>query len=229
MNTLLVLLILIAALSIFSIAHFLRAYSKFKTIPVRSRMTGHELAQLILRNNDLDDYSVAITSGRFADHFNYRNKTVYLSDEIYNGISVTAIAVAAHETAHAVQYRKAWLSPYREHRRLNPVKHYAFAISEYSIYVILPLLLYGFIFVQEAVVTAGIITYCAALIVNIFRIRHEYLANFHVLKEIELSRNFNQEEIDSIKALLNAALATYLAGSITSVLGVFTTIIRRDK
>src|SRR6188768_959280 len=86
-----------------------RAYGK---IPLLARLTGKEIAEKMLRENGIYDVKVVSVEGFLSDHYNPANKTINLSPEVYNNYSISAAAVAAHETGHAVQHANAyaWLS-----------------------------------------------------------------------------------------------------------------------
>lgn len=88
-----------------------RLQSKFKEyskIPISSGMTGRDVAVRMLHDNGLDDVKVTCVPGTLTDHYNPDNKSVNLSDAVYNSDSVAAAAVAAHECGHAVQHAHAY-------------------------------------------------------------------------------------------------------------------------
>jgi len=82
-----------------------RAFSK---IPVSYGMTGREVAEKMLRDNDIHDVQVVSVRGELTDHYNPAKKTVNLSEAVYNTNSVAAAAVAAHECGHALQHAHAY-------------------------------------------------------------------------------------------------------------------------
>jgi Zn-dependent membrane protease YugP len=81
------------------------AYSK---IPMRSGISGREVAERMLRENGIYDVQVTCVPGHLTDHYNPANRTVNLSPEVYNGTHVAAAAVAAHECGHAIQHATAY-------------------------------------------------------------------------------------------------------------------------
>ena len=99
---------------VFALASYLiinRLESKFKKyskIPMNYGMTGREVAEKMLRDNDIYDVKVVSTPGTLTDHYNPATKTINLSNGVYNSNSVAAAAVAAHETGHAVQHATAY-------------------------------------------------------------------------------------------------------------------------
>ena len=79
-------------------------------------MTGKQVAEKMLYDNDIHDVTVHEVNGTLTDHYNPTNKTLNLSHDVYHGTSVAAAAVAAHECGHAVQHATgyAWLLPARD-------------------------------------------------------------------------------------------------------------------
>jgi len=80
------------------------AFNKYSKIPLRSGLTGKEVAEKMLRDNGIYDVQVISTPGMLTDHYNPANKTINLSEGVYQSSSISAAAVAAHETGHAVQH-----------------------------------------------------------------------------------------------------------------------------
>lgn len=88
-----------------------RLKSKFKEYsltPIRSNLSGKEIAERMLADNGIYDVRVQSVEGRLTDHYNPADKTVNLSPEVYAGRNAASAAVAAHECGHAVQHAKAY-------------------------------------------------------------------------------------------------------------------------
>lgn len=87
-------------------------FNKYSKEPLRSGMTGKDIAEKMLHDNHIYDVKVVATKGHLSDHYNPKTKTVNLSESVYNSNSVAAAAVAAHECGHAVQHATAynWLT-----------------------------------------------------------------------------------------------------------------------
>ena len=83
-------------------------FSKYSKIPIDNGMSGREVAEKMLRDNGIYDVRVQSVQGQLTDHYNPADKTVNLSPDVYNGRSVSAAAVAAHECGHAVQHARAY-------------------------------------------------------------------------------------------------------------------------
>lgn len=79
-------------------------YNRYSQEPIDNGMTGRDVAIKMLHDNGIYDVQVTSTNGMLTDHYNPANKTVNLSEGVYNSCSVAAAAVAAHECGHAVQH-----------------------------------------------------------------------------------------------------------------------------
>ncbi|HMU25708.1 MAG TPA: zinc metallopeptidase, partial [Ferruginibacter sp.] len=83
-------------------------FAQYSKMPVTGGLSGAEVAEKMLRENGIYDVQIISVQGQLTDHYNPMNKTVNLSADVYNGRSVAASAVAAHECGHAVQHATAY-------------------------------------------------------------------------------------------------------------------------
>ncbi|GHA64116.1 zinc metallopeptidase [Pontibacter akesuensis] len=103
--------IIVIAFMLLSMGVSARLKSKFKKYsqtPLSSGLTGREVAEMMLHDNGITDVKVMSVAGRLTDHYNPADKTVNLSEYVYEARSAAAAAVAAHECGHAVQHAKAY-------------------------------------------------------------------------------------------------------------------------
>lgn len=117
-----ILFIGIALLSYVVQSNLKRKMEKYSRMPVS--MTGREVAEKMLRDNGIYDVRVISTSGRLTDHYNPTDKTVNLSEDVYNRNSIAAASVAAHECGHAVQHAQAY-APLNLRSKLVPAVSFA--------------------------------------------------------------------------------------------------------
>ena len=83
-------------------------FRKYSAVPIGNGYTGKDIAEKMLRDNGIYDVQVISVDGQLTDHYNPENKTVNLSQDVFNNSSVSAAAVAAHECGHAVQHKEAY-------------------------------------------------------------------------------------------------------------------------
>ena len=101
-----------------------RKFAKYSHMPLGNGMTGKDVAELMLRENGIQDVQVRSTSGMLTDHYNPANKTINLSEGVYSTSNVAAAAVAAHETGHALQHANAY-SPLKIRSALVPTVNFS--------------------------------------------------------------------------------------------------------
>lgn len=102
------LLIGIGIISMIVQTRFKNKFKKYAEMPLTSGLSGAEIAQKMLHENNIYDVNVVSVEGQLTDHYNPADKTVNLSPEVYHGRSVAAAAVASHECGHAVQHATAY-------------------------------------------------------------------------------------------------------------------------
>ena len=99
-------------------------FTKYSRVPSPRGLTGADVARLMLAQNGITDVTVQSVSGKLTDHYNPQDKTVNLSEGVYDSTSVAACAVAAHETGHAIQHAQGY-APLRLRSALVPVVTFA--------------------------------------------------------------------------------------------------------
>ena len=119
-----ILFIGIAIVSYLVQANLQSKFKKYSKQPLGSGLSGKEVAEKMLRDNGIYDVRVISTPGQLTDHYNPTDKTVNLSDGVYNSRSVAAAAVAAHECGHAIQHAVAY-GPLKMRSSLVPVVSFA--------------------------------------------------------------------------------------------------------
>ena len=99
-------------------------FEKYSGEPAPHGLTGADVARLMLQQNGITDVTVQSVEGQLTDHYNPQNKTVNLSENVYGTASIAAVAVAAHETGHAIQHATGY-APLKLRSALIPVVTFA--------------------------------------------------------------------------------------------------------
>ncbi len=131
-------------------------FAKYSRSILPTGLSGREVAEKMLRENGINDVRVLSVPGQLTDHYNPSNKTVNLSPEVYNGRSVAAASVAAHECGHAVQHARAY-GPLQLRSALVPIQN----VSSRLLNIIFITMFAG------ALILPGIVSYDVALLVII--------------------------------------------------------------
>lgn len=214
-------LVLIGALiCIAASARVNSVFSNYSRVRSHSGMTGREAAEQILRRNGINDVQVIHIAGNLTDHYNPGNKTLGLSDSVYNSSSVAAIGVAAHECGHAVQHATGY-TPLTVRGALVPVANFG-SMAAWPL-IIIGLFLNG----QTSVflINLGILLFSAAVLFQLVTLPVEFNASNRAVRVLESSGMLYPEEVGAVKKVLGAAALTYVAGAASMILQLLRLII----
>ena len=206
--------ILIGLIALVSFAVSSKLKSKFEEyshLQLRNGMSGAEIATQMLHDHGIYDVKVISTPGQLTDHYNPTDKTVNLSEGVYNQRNAAAAAVAAHECGHAVQHATAysWLEM---RSKLVPVVSVA---SNYVQWILIAGILMIRTFPQLLLV--GIVIFAATTLFSIITLPVEYDASNRALAWLENKHMLNQEEQAGAKDALKWAARTYVVAAIGSI------------
>lgn len=207
-------LILAGVIMLFSWLVSSRLKSKFELyskLQLQNGMSGREIAEKMLADNGIRDVRVISTPGQLTDHYNPADKTVNLSEAVYNHRNAAAAAVAAHECGHAVQHSIGyeWLTL---RSTLVPIVSVA---SNYVQWILLAGILMIRTFPQLLLV--GIVIFAATTLFTIITLPVEYDASNRALAWLENKRMLTQQEQAGAKDALKWAARTYVVAAIGSI------------
>lgn len=208
--------ILIGVIALVSWAVSVRLQSKFEfysKVHLRNGMSGAEIAEKMLQDHGITGVRVISTPGRLTDHYNPSDKTVNLSEAVYNQRNAAAAAVAAHEVGHAVQHAKAyeWL---KMRSRLVPVVSVASGMSQW--------LVIGGLILGAAtgfvggfyIAVAGLVMMALATLFSFITLPVEYDASNRALAWFKNKNMLTQQEYAGAEDSLKWAARTYLVAAI---------------
>lgn len=184
-----------------------RKFKKYSKLSLQNGLSGREIAEKMLLDNGIYDVKVISTSGRLTDHYNPKDKTVNLSEAVYNERSAASAAVAAHEVGHAVQHATAysWLQ-----FRSSMVPMVGIA-SKLSMWIIL-----AGLFIQSfpILLPIGIILFAATVIFSFITLPVEYDASNRALVWLKTNNMLTNTEQDGAKDALTWAARTYVVAAV---------------
>ena len=207
--TFLLLVIPFILLSVWAASRVKGSFRKWSHVPIRSGYSGAEAAQIILRGAGIHDVTIEGVPGMLSDHYDPRSKTVRLSEEVLNGRSVAAVAVAAHEVGHAIQHAQAY-KPMEWRSSMVPAMNFASQS-------LIPLVFMGFLFGLPGLAWLGVIGFGIAVLFHLVTLPVEYDASRRAIQIVERSGIAQPgEEMTGIRKTLNAAGFTYVASTLVA-------------
>lgn len=221
-----ILFIAIAVVSYLVQAQLQSKFKKYSRIPLSNGMTGRDVALQMLHDNGIYDVTVTSTPGHLTDHFNPMNKTVNLSESVYNSNSVAAAAVAAHECGHAVQHARAY-APLKMRSALVPIVQFSSSIMGW-------ILLAGILMIQSfpQLLLAGIILFATTTLFSFITLPVEINASKRALVWLSSAGITNSYNHKQAEDALRSAAYTYVVAALgslaTLVYYIFIFMGRRD-
>lgn len=183
------------------------SFNKYLRVQSRSGYTGYEVARMILDRNGLQEVRVEPIGGNLTDHYDPRTKVIRLSNNVYNGRSVAAVSVAAHEVGHAIQHGVGYF-PLILRNNIAPIA----SIGSRFVWI---LILLGFV-ISPVLIEVGILLYVAVVLFQVITLPVEFNASRRALYQLENGIVY-RDEIDSSKKVLSAAALTYVAATLVAL------------
>jgi len=164
-----------------------------------------------LNSNGLYDVRVEPIRGRLSDHYDPRTRVINLSEDVYQGSSLSSVAVAAHETGHALQHASGYF-PMTLRSSFVPVANLGSGAGPILIMVGLFMPSFGWL------LKLGIFAFSFAVLFQIITLPVEYNASHRALSLLQEGNMLGSEEVRGARSVLNAAALTYVAAALAAVL-----------
>ncbi len=188
-------------------------FTKYSKIGLANGLSGREIAEKMLRENAIYDVKVISVDGFLSDHYNPVNRTVNLSPDVYNGTSISAAAVAAHECGHAVQHATQY-GPLMFRSKMVPAVQWSSMLVNW-------ILLAGMVVLattkNPTILLVGIIIMAVTVIFTLVTLPVEFDASKRALAWLERTNITNPAEFPKAKDALKWAATTYVVAALAAV------------
>lgn len=205
----------------FSVSTKLRnKFRKYSKIPLKNNLSGAQIAELMLADHGIRDVRVVSTRGQLTDHYNPMNRTVNLSEEVYQGRSAASAAVAAHECGHAVQHAMGY-APLKMRSALVPVQ----AVSGKILNFVVLASIFGFGFMYSSFPTDLVLLiiigcYSILTLFSFITLPVEFNASSRALAWVQQRKLVDASEYDMAKDALKWAAMTYVVAAIGALVSL---------
>lgn len=188
-------------------------FEKYSKTRLSNGLSGKEIAEKMLRDNGITDVKVTSTPGMLTDHYNPANKTVNLSEGVYNQRSTAAAAVAAHECGHAVQHVVGY-SMLQLRSQLVPIVSISSKFLQWVLLAGLAIMAFSG---NTLILGIGIGLFAITTLFAFITLPVEYDASNRALKWLENNHVVQPGEYDECKDALKWAARTYLVSAVGSL------------
>ena len=186
------------------------AYNRWSRIANTSGMTGAQAAQMMLERGGVRDCTIEPAKGYLSDHYDPRTKTLRLSQDVYAGRSVAALGIACHEAGHAFQHAQGYA--------MLQFRSMIVPLANIGSWLVWPLMILGMVLQMYGLVVLGVAAFGCLVLFQIVTLPVEFDASRrakHELQRLAILRN--EQEVDGVASVLNAAAMTYVAATITAM------------
>lgn len=197
------------------------AFTQMSKVRSSSGMTGAQVAESLLKRNNINDVSVEAVTGNLTDHYDPRQKKLRLSSEVFSSQSLAALGVAAHETGHAMQHKTAY-APLQLRQNLYPISNFGSMLA-------MPLFILGFILSFKILIDIGIVLFAAAVFFTLITLPVEFNASRRAMAQLSQGGYLRAEEIGGARKVLDAAALTYVAAAAMAVLQLIRLLLLRGR
>jgi hypothetical protein len=187
------------------------AYAKYSRIGAASRITGAQVAKMLLGQGGAGDVTVEEVKGQLTDHYDPRKKALRLSQGVYGSSSLAALGIAAHETGHALQH----------HERYAPlnIRNVIYPVANIGSTLAFPLFFIGMLSGTGStlLMDIGIFLFMGAVFFTIITLPVEFNASKRAVALLGNQGYLGPQELDGAKKVLRAAALTYVAATASAV------------
>lgn len=216
-------LILLPALALSAWAQF-KVKNTFETYSrVRSGrgLTARAAARAILDSYGLNAVPIKQIAGSLTDHYDPRDRSLALSESVYDSSSIAAIGVAAHEVGHAIQHATSY-APLMLRNAIVPVINITSSAA-------MPLFFIGLLTGGSGLMNLGILLFAGVLVFHLVTLPVEFDASRRALKVLATNGMMSGEEVGGARKVLGAAAMTYVSATLMSALQLVRLILLRNS
>jgi uncharacterized protein len=187
------------------------AFKKYSNVPSMRGLTGAEAAEEMLRMAGVQGVRILRAQGVLSDHYNPLNKTLNLSEPVYDSTSIAAVGVATHEAGHAVQHARDY-APLWLRSALVPTANIGSSIGYFVMFA-------GLVFLHsQTMVMFGAVLFSAVLLFQIVTLPVEFNATNRAKALVLEYGIITPQERQGMDAVLNAAALTYVAAAVSTLM-----------
>lgn len=218
------LIIVPLVLALYAQARVKSTYAKFSRVRAGSGLTGADVAYRILQAGGAGAVPVEKTQGQLTDHYDPRKKVLRLSEGVYDGSSVAALGIAAHEAGHALQHATGY-APLGLRNAIFPVANIGSTLA-------FPLFFIGFLMSNKGpsiLMDIGILLFCGAVLFSVITLPVEFDASKRAVALLGDRGFLSGQELEGARKVLSAAALTYVASMAMAIMQLVRMLILRDS
>jgi Zn-dependent membrane protease YugP len=211
-------------LALYAQARVKGTYARYSKVMAQSGMTGAEAARSLLNTGGAGDVTVERIEGRLTDNYDPRKKALRLSEGVFEGRSLAALGIAAHETGHALQHHNHY-APLQFRNGFFPVANLGSTLA-------FPLFFIGLLTSSRGpsiLMDIGILLFAGAVLFSVVTLPVEFNASKRAVQILQTQGLMNSQELGGARKVLSAAALTYVAATTMAILQLVRLLLIRNS
>ena len=197
-------------------------FAKYLRVQTQKGYTGVQVARRLLDQHGLQNIPIELSRGKLSDHYDPTKQILRLSQEVYEGHSVAAVSVAAHEVGHAIQHANGYIP--------LVLRNMVFPIARFGSSAALPFIMIGLLIPSlGSLMNIGILLFGTAVLFQIITLPVEFNASNRALELLDTNGFIVGNEIKGSKKVLQAAALTYIAAMASGIAQLLRLIMIRNR
>ena len=184
--------------------------NKWAEVSISRGMTGRDIARAILEAEGITNVGIEQADGFLSDHYDPSSRTLRLSPDIFNGRSVTAAGIAAHEVGHAIQHKQGYL-PMTIRQKMVPVANIGTNLGVW-------IMIIGLVIGLTGLAKIGVFLFAGFVAFTLVTLPVEFDASARAKKALANYGILDQRELGGVSQVLTAAAATYVAAAVAAIM-----------
>ena len=204
-------------------------FRKYSQVRNSRNLTGAAAARYVLDRNGLTDVPIMPIAGSLTDHYDPTNRTLNLSEDVFDETTVSAVSVACHEAGHAMQHAEGY-APLKIRNSIVPAVNFASSISWILIMIGL-----GLIFssaqssMGNLIFNIGVLAFVLVLLFHVITLPVEFNASSRALKQMESCGVLGESDMAGARKVLRAAAMTYVAATAVAAANLLRILMIRNR
>jgi len=195
------------------------AYARYSRVRTRMGYSGAEAARLLLQREGIFDVRVEMVRGWLSDHYDPKQKVLRLSPDVFQGISIASVGIAAHEAGHAIQHARNY--------SMLSLRSAIVPVASIGSKLAIPLIIIGAFLHAAGMIQFGIVLFALMVVFQIITLPVEFDASRRAkIALVEHGILADEQELHGVRSVLGAAAMTYVAAALTAVMQLLYFIMR---
>ncbi len=198
-------------------AHVRSAFSRYSQVATPGGQAGAEIARRLLDASGLHHVRIEPSGGFLSDHYDPRSKVLRLSRDVFQGRSMAAAGVAAHETGHALQDQRRY-APLVLRSAMVPTVQFGSWLGPIVFFLGFMMIRFGAIEMGNTIAWVGLLMFAAIALFAVVTLPVELDASRRAKQELVAQGILTPNEMQGVSSVLNAAALTYIAAAVQAVM-----------